>query len=113
MDPENAMRYFLRIPNKVVITGINRTDIQILALETSTKCLLLTGGLYPSEMVVNIAKTKGVPVVVTSLDTFSSVDRIQNLVGKAILKEKGKALRAKEMVAKELNLEKFLNLVRG
>uniref|UniRef100_UPI000571476F DRTGG domain-containing protein n=1 Tax=Thermodesulfobacterium commune TaxID=1741 RepID=UPI000571476F len=34
MDPENAMRYFLRIPNKVVITGINRTDIQILALET-------------------------------------------------------------------------------
>jgi hypothetical protein len=107
------MRYFLRIPNKVVITGINRTDIQILALETSTKCLLLTGGLYPSEMVVNIAKTKGVPVVVTSLDTFSAVEKIQALVGKAILKEKGKALRAKEMVAKEFNLERFLNLVRG
>jgi hypothetical protein len=108
MDPENAMRYFLRIPNKLVITGVNRTDIQILALETSTKCLLLTGGLYPSEMVVNIAKTKGVPVVVTSLDTFSAVEKIQTLVGKAILKEKGKALRAKDLVAKNFNLERFL-----
>lgn len=108
MDPENAMKYFLRIPNKLVITGVNRTDIQILALETSTKCLLLTGGLYPSEMVINIAKSKNVPVIVTALDTFSSVERIQSLVGKAVLKEKGKALRAKEIVSKEFNLEKFL-----
>lgn len=113
MDPENAMKYFLRIPNKLVITGVNRTDIQILALETSTKCLLLTGGLYPSEMVINIAKSKGVPVVVTALDTFSSVERIQSLVGKAILKEKGKAFRAKEIVAKEFNLEKFLKNIEG
>jgi BioD-like phosphotransacetylase family protein len=59
-------------------------------------------------MVVNIAKTKGVPVVVTSLDTFSAVEKIQTLVGKAILKEKGKALRAKDLVAKNFNLERFL-----
>jgi len=64
-------------------------------------------------MVVNIAKTKGVPVVVTSLDTFSSVEKIQGLVGKAILKEKGKALRAKEMIAKDFKLERFLSKVNN
>jgi BioD-like phosphotransacetylase family protein len=111
MDPENAMRYFLKIPNKLVITGVYRTDIQILALETSTKCLLLTGGLHPSEMVISIAKSKGVPVVVTSLDTFSAVKRIQSLVGRDMLKDRGKALRAKEVVAKEFDLDRFLAML--
>ncbi len=108
MDPDNAFKYFLRTPNKVVITGVYRTDIQVLALETSIKCLLLTGGLHPSEMVINLAKTKGVPIIVTTFDTFTTVDRIQKIFGKTILKEKGKVLRTKEMVAKGFALERFL-----
>ncbi|WP_038054845.1 DRTGG domain-containing protein [Thermodesulfobacterium hydrogeniphilum] len=108
MDPDNAFKYFLRTPNKVVITGVYRTDIQVLALETSIKCLLLTGGLHPNEIVINLAKTKGVPIIVTTLDTFTTVDRIQKIFGKTMLKEKGKVLRTKEMVAKGFALEKFL-----
>jgi BioD-like phosphotransacetylase family protein len=108
MDPDNALKYFLRVPNKVVITGVHRTDIQIMALETSTKCLILTGGLHPNELVVNLAKTKCVPIIVTTLDTFSVVDKIQKLMGKGLFKEKGKVLRAKEIISKEFDLEKFL-----
>lgn len=108
MDPGQALSYFLKVPNKAVITGISRTDIQILAMETSTKCLILTGGLHVDENILNIAKTKGIPVIVTSLDTFSVVDRIQNIMGKAILKEKEKAFRFKEIIAKEFDLEGFI-----
>lgn len=108
MDPGQALSYFLRVPNKAVITGVYRTDIQILAMETSTKCLILTGGLHPDETVVNIAKNKGIPIIVTSLDTFTAVDRIQDIMGKAILKEKDKALKAKEIVAQEFSIEEFL-----
>ncbi len=108
MDPGQAFSYFLRTPNKAVITGLYRTDIQILAMETSTKCLILTGGLHPDKTVINIAKNKGIPIIVTSLDTFSAVDRIKEIVGRTILKEKDKALRFKEMVIKEFALEKFL-----
>ncbi len=108
MDPGQALSYFLRVPNKAVITGIYRTDIQILAMETSTKCLILTGGLHADENIVNIAKSKGIPIIVTSLDTFSAVDRIQDIMGKAILKEKDKAFRSKEIIAKEFDLESFL-----
>ncbi len=108
MDPGQALSYFLRVPNKAVITGVYRTDIQILAMETSTKCLVLTGGLHPDETVVNIAKNKGIPIIVTSLDTFAAVDRIQGIMGKAILKEKDKVLKAKEIIAQEFSMEEFL-----
>lgn len=108
MDPGQALSYFLRVPNKAVITGVHRTDIQILAMETSTKCLILTGGLHADENIVSIAKNKGIPIIVTSVDTYSAVDRIQNIMGKAILKEKDKALKSKEIVAKEFDMEGFL-----
>jgi BioD-like phosphotransacetylase family protein len=62
-------------------------------------------------MVISIAKSKGVPVVVTSLNTFSAVKRIQSLVGRDMLKDRGKALRAKEVVAKEFDLDKFLAML--
>ncbi len=108
MDPENALRYFLRTPNKAVITGVHRTDIQLLALETSTKCLILTGGLVANETVIAKAKEKGVAIIVTSLDTFTVVDRIENLMGKAMIREKTKAIKAKELVEKEFEIEEFL-----
>ncbi|RKX57890.1 MAG: cobyrinic acid a,c-diamide synthase [Thermodesulfobacteriota bacterium] len=111
MDPGQAFSYFLRVPNKAVITGLHRTDIQILAMETSTKCLILTGGLHADETVVNMARSKKVPIIVTPLDTFTTVDRIQNIMGKVILKEKDKALKSKEIIAKEFALDEFLKKI--
>ena len=66
MSVENALNYFRRKPNKVVITGGDRPDIQILALETSTKCLILTGNLEPSPMILGRAEELSVPVVLVS-----------------------------------------------
>lgn len=108
MDPETALSYFLRIPNKAVITGIHRTDIQIVAMETSTRCLILTGGMHVNETVTGIAKAKGIPIVVTPLDTFTAVDRMERLMGKAVIREKEKAMKAKQVVSSEFNIDEFL-----
>ncbi|MCS7215380.1 MAG: DRTGG domain-containing protein [Thermodesulfovibrio sp.] len=108
MDPETALSYFLRIPNKAVITGIHRTDIQIVAMETSTKCLILTGGMHVNETVTGIAKAKGIPIIVTGMDTFSAVDRMEKLMGKAVIREKDKAMKAKEVVSTAFDIEEFL-----
>ena len=40
MDVDSALSYFRRTPNKAVITGAHRTDIQLVAMETLTKCIL-------------------------------------------------------------------------
>ncbi|HHW20068.1 MAG TPA: DRTGG domain-containing protein [Thermodesulfovibrio thiophilus] len=112
MDPETALSYFLRTPNKAVITGIHRTDIQIVAMETSTKCLILTGGMHVNETVSGIAKAKGIPIVVTPMDTFAAVDRMEKLMGKAVIREKDKAIKAKEVVSSEFDIEEFLRKIR-
>ncbi len=108
MDPESALSFFLRIPNKAVITGIHRTDIQIVAMETSTKCLILTGGMHVNETVTGIAKAKGIPIIVTGMDTFTAVDKMEKLMGKAVIREKDKAMKAKEVVSTIFDIEEFL-----
>ena len=52
MSVDSALSYFRRKPNKAVITGGDRPDIQLAALETSTKCLILTGNLQPSPIIL-------------------------------------------------------------
>jgi BioD-like phosphotransacetylase family protein len=77
MSVESALTYFRRKPNKAVITGGDRADIQLAALETSTRSLVLTGNLYPNPVVLNRAEELGVPVLLTSLDTLSAVEIIE------------------------------------
>jgi uncharacterized protein len=79
MSAEHALNYFRRRPNKVVITGGDRADLQLAALETSTKCLVLTGDLYPHPMILGRAEELGVPVVLVSQDTLGAVDLIDQV----------------------------------
>ncbi len=83
MSVESALSYFRRKPNKAVITGGDRTDIQLAALETSTRCLILTGNLYPSPAVLNRADELQVPILLCSLDTLSAVDIIEGYFGRS------------------------------
>ena len=111
MDPSCAFSYFIKTPNKAVITGVHRSDIQVIAMETSTKCIILTGGGTPEEPVITKAKEKNIPIIVTHYDTFSTVEKIESLIGKTILKEKYKADRAKQIISKEFKIDEFLKLV--
>ena len=83
MDVNEAIKYFKKTPNKAVITGAHRSDIQLAALETSTKCIILTGGLEPNDVIIGKAKLKGVPVISVRYDTFTVVDKIEGFYGRA------------------------------
>lgn len=99
MDVDSAMKYFRKTPNKAVITGGNRSDIQIAAIETSTKCLILTGDQNPGEVVVGKAMTAGVPIMVVREDTLSTVEKVEALVGKVHFRGERKIERAKELLS--------------
>ncbi len=111
MDVDSALSYFRRTPNKAVITGAHRTDIQLVAMETSTKCVVLTGGLHTSEVVIGKAQSKGIPIISVETDTFTTVDRIERIMGHTMIRERGKVERAKEVVSLEFDVNKFLNCV--
>ncbi len=81
MSADAALSFFRRNPNKVVITGGDRSDIQLAALQTSTACIILTGNMYPAATVLNRAAEHKVPLLLTSEDTLTTVQQLEALVG--------------------------------
>jgi len=77
MSVDSALSHFRRKPNKAVITGGDRADIQLAALETSTKCLVLTGNLRPSPIIMGKAEELGVPMIMVRRDTLSTVESVE------------------------------------
>jgi BioD-like phosphotransacetylase family protein len=112
MDVDSALQYFRRIPNKAVITGAHRSDIQLAAMETSTKCIILTGGLYANDVVLAKAKTKGIPMISVAEDTFTTVDRIEAVMGKTRLVDRVKIERARDLIRTGFELKRFLKSLK-
>jgi BioD-like phosphotransacetylase family protein len=93
MSAEAALTYFRRQSNKAVITGGDRADIQLAALETSTRCLILTGNLYPSPVVLNRADELGVPVLLADMDTLRAIDVVEGYLGRSRVQQPQKVDR--------------------
>ncbi|WP_026369467.1 phosphotransacetylase family protein [Kallotenue papyrolyticum] len=81
MSAESALRFFRRQANKAVITGGDRPDLQIAALETSTSCLILTGNMRPAATVIDRAVRNKVPILISPDDTLTTVQRLEALIG--------------------------------
>jgi BioD-like phosphotransacetylase family protein len=82
MAVETALTYFRRKPNKAVITGGDRPDIQLAALETATQCLILTGNIRPGPQIMGRAEELGVPIILTAHDTMTVIQCIESFFGK-------------------------------
>ncbi|HVN95014.1 MAG TPA: phosphotransacetylase family protein [Syntrophorhabdaceae bacterium] len=82
MSAESALSHFRRGVNKAVITGGDRPDIQLAALETSTRCLILTGNLRPSPLIIGLAEERGIPIIMTRHDTLKAIECVESFFGK-------------------------------
>jgi len=108
MNVESALRYFRRMPNKAVITGGDRSDIQLAALETASKCVVLTGDLRPNSRVVTRSEELHIPLLLTREDTLTTVDRIERLLGRVRIREQAKIKRAAELAREHIDFEALL-----
>ncbi len=113
MDVESAWRVFRRIPRKAVVTGGARADIQLAALETDTRCLVLTGGIPPNDLILHKAEEKGVPVLVCRDDTMVTVERFERLVGRHRIRESAKIARGVGLVSAHVDAAGILAALRG
>ena len=107
MGVERALQYFRRTPRKCVITGGDRSDIQLAALETPTRCIILTGDLRPSHPVLARAEELGVPVLLVRDDTLVTVTTIEGMLGKLRVREPRKIEHAVEQFEAHLELAKL------
>ncbi|MBD0334701.1 MAG: phosphotransacetylase family protein [Cyanobacteria bacterium Co-bin13] len=111
MNVNSALRYFRQGNNMAVITGGDRTDIQLAALETSTQCLVLTGHLPPSAEILARATDLEVPILSVDCDTLMTVERIDQLFGQVRLHETVKVECVKQLMATHLDLTRLLSLL--
>ncbi|MFC1966225.1 phosphotransacetylase family protein [Chloroflexota bacterium] len=88
MNVEAALKYFRSQANKAVITGGDRVDIQLAALETPTKVIILTGGMYPDSSIISAAQGKNVPIMVVAYDTMTVVNKMDSAVRKVSVRGK-------------------------
>ena len=112
MTPEAALKYFRRSINKAVITGGDRADLAIAALETNTSILILTGGLYPSQQVLIKAKEKNVPVLLVPYDTYTTVTKLEGITGKISPDDTKKIEATKQIVEKYVEWDSILNALK-
>jgi hypothetical protein len=81
MAPENALKWFRRAKNKAVITSGDRADICMAAMETDTNLLILTGGMGPNIRTLAQAREKGIPIMMTGYDTYTTGQIVDSLIG--------------------------------
>lgn len=111
MNVNSALRFFGQGSHQAVVTGGDRRDLQIAALETSTHCLILTGQIAPNKDVLTLAKDKEVPVLSVATDTLSTVERIDMLFGRLPLNNPDKVPLIKQHLAAQVNIERLLQLI--
>ncbi len=106
MSPPAALKYFRRVRQAALITGGDRADLQNLALETGNiKCLLLTGHLEPPATMLGKAEEKGIPVILVADDTLTTMEKVDNVFGKARIRGDAKIRRIKELVERFIDLK--------
>lgn len=109
MNVSAAIKYFRKATNMAVVTGGDRTDIQLAALETSTHCLILTGQLPPDELVLRRAEDLEVPVLSVDYDTLSTVEIIDHTFGSVRLHEPVKVECVKKLITQNFDFQRLLN----
>ena len=105
MRVDSALSHFRRKANKAVITGGDRPDIQLAALETSTKCLILTGNMHPSPIILGRAEEMGMPMILVSKDTLTTVEIVERAFYRARFHEPRKLARFEEIMEKNFDFE--------
>ncbi len=107
MQVDKFITYLLKSPSSAVIVGGDRTDIQLVAVENGVKGLILSGNLYPNDIITARAEAKGVPVVVMRDDTYTVAKNVEAMVGRFSLHDREKMDHGIKLVEKAFDFNKL------
>ncbi len=105
MVVDSGLDYFGRKANKAVVVRNDRPDMQMAALETSTRCLVISGGGEPIDFVRFKADEKGVPVIMTKNDTDTVIKHIETLLDRTRFHQEKKLNRLAEILQQNLDFK--------
>lgn len=111
MNVNSALEYFRQRSNMVVVTGGDRTDLQMAALETATNCLILTGHTAPLPLILSRAEDLEIPILAVDSDTLTIVEIVDAAFGKVPISEPIKVKKVIELMKQHFDFERLRNLL--
>lgn len=99
MQVENFMTHFRKSKKSAIIVGGDRSDVQLVALEGQCQCLVLTGNLYPNDIIMTRAEVLEVPIVVVRDDTFSVAKKMEAILSRHKLRDVVKIQHGSQLVS--------------
>ncbi|MFC2055987.1 AAA family ATPase [Chloroflexota bacterium] len=90
--------YFGRKDNKVVVLKSERPDMQMAAMETSTRCLVLTRDTPLKPVVLDRAEEKKISIIIAKGDVTSIISNIEDAFGKVKFNQENKLPKLTEIM---------------
>lgn len=110
---ETALPVFRKEKCKAVITSGDRSDIQLAALGTPLKGLILTDRLYPSDIILSQAEELKVPVLVVPDDALRTMQKLEALSKHIGLSTPSKVKESIRVIADHVNISKIYKIIKG
>jgi len=90
--------YFGRKANKVAVLRDERSDMQMAALETSTRALVISGNTAPIPSVLSQAQAKEVPIITTGEDVVTIATSIEDALARTRFNQENKLPKLAEVL---------------
>jgi uncharacterized protein len=92
---------------KLLITGGDRSDIILAALESGTSCMILTNNIIPSSNIISKAHDANVPLLLVPWDTHYTAKQIDNMEALLTKEDTGKIEILKNLILDNVDMSGF------
>jgi len=79
MNAQSALKYLRQVKRAAFITGGDRTDLAMAALDQDVSTLILTGFIQPDMGVITAANEKNIPIILSPSDTYTTMRNLERL----------------------------------
>lgn len=109
MNVNSALKYFRKGKNLAVVTGGDRSDLQLAALETSAHCLILTGHVPPQDFILSRAETLEIPILSVEFDTLTTVEIAERTFQQVRIQEPIKVQLIQELMTQYFDIKRLMD----
>lgn len=109
MNVNSALKYFRKGKNLAVVTGGDRSDLQLAALETSAHCLILTGHVPPQDFILSRAEALEIPILSVEFDTLTTVEIAERTFKQVRIQEPIKVQLIQDLMTQHFDVERLID----
>lgn len=90
---------------KLIVTGGDRTDVVLAAIENGTSGLVLTNDIIPPSNIISKADRADIPLISVPIDTYEAASRIEEMDTITTIEDDFKIKNIREEIAPKLDIE--------